>query len=926
MPDLLDVFLKEGSEQAIVLCAKESLSEKAFSGFENKKAFEEFFCFVRNAAPFVGFFRADALAESGLEALRRDGGDVKEKVLEKTKKLKEVLSNGLLLGYEPAAKEDEEDVFSLVSSSLQQANGSDELEQAAFLLKEKEKNLLKIQAALDEKSAETEKLKQMLLQKQDELKQTENVIEKNRKKQEDDQQKIDFLTHQVSEKAEEIAERLRLLTDKEAALKSSFEAFEEREKEQQMERRDLEAEAERLEEFERTLSEAHAALEERKTVVETAQNEYERLTLENAQKEEALTAFNEQLKFLETTLNGKLRETDELQKILSDKISDTERRLKENNEDKEQALSQVREISLFAEGLQEKYALKMQLNAELTHKLKQMEDENNKLNVRLASLEADFSYQKNEAERLSLKNAKEGKILESLTKECENLREKAFLFDALAPNFETTMQEILTLTDIRAVLKEKLNDENLLLQINDVKAQTEKTALKLFLKPLSVLKSVLESYAAELFQTYNRRVFLNVRIDDNVRADAVCCEAVFEIVKRCLENTLRYAVPENEDNRENVIFSVQITSDWEEISVCISDNGAGVAYDTLRLFVDRAFPDTDVSALSDEAVLQYLLCDKIAPSSHARGLVFAQNAMQELNGKITLFSNEKESFGIRFSLPATSLFAQGLIFSNGRDEFAVPLYCIAETRPVSLSEVETKENAHSIVWRETKIPLIDLNDFENRSSGVDAFEFFAVIIQTGMCVFAIKALQVIGTEKIMAQQDSREMIKNPVLPKIAILENAHHARLIDFLALTRLLQLPPAMTGISASDEKAAQEMQEVVEKESFLIYKTSPENYQAIAVAYVECIEDFANFGIKKSEQGDCVVFSGELLPVLDSCPNGRFFYARSLLILNYEGKRLALAIQEITDIVELNKTELVSDVLSFQGKDVYIVSKKDF
>jgi len=195
---------------------------------------------------------------------------------------------------------------------------------------------------------------------------------------------------------------------------------------------------------------------------------------------------------------------------------------------------------------------------------------------------------------------------------------------------------------------------------------------------------------------------------------------------------------------------------------------------------------------------------------------------------------------------------------------------------------------------------------------------YVVVVKSGVRCFAIGVEQVVTTREIVDVRLADTEHKTAVSSLSVLLENGKTAAFIDLFVLGAQLPLPVFDASVSVEDRTENQE-----KTVSFLVYKASPDEYQAIGVNDVSCIEDFAGFPVQKKGEKTTIRYHGTLLPVRDSSEKRDFSNARSLLILkNAANVSTALAIREVIDIVEVPEKECSGKTVWYCGKELPVVT----
>lgn len=856
MTDLVDDFLNQAQE-------KLSGVEKLFPALEKNPADEnvwnglgDFFDYVRAVAPFAGFVRAYRLSDAALTAVRgflsqKSGLTALPDVLMKFQRVKKILAAAGRLKREP--RESDADLLPVVETPPQSAAP------AASAFSAAAPDLTAQEAALDEREEQLVVWAQALSEQDAALKQKENVLFEEERRQAAAQEKIAAVMNRLGEQEKLQADLEDHLAETRVALQGCQEKLVDQERQQKQALELLETKNEALSEMGRKIQELNALLGEKENLSEQREAQLYQELQQNRARAEELKIHLKTLEDFRDEIGADQQRMSSQYEKLEREYQDALTRLNVEKENTEIMLGEKRDL----------------------------ERQHIEFNTRFVALQESLN-----AERENVKRAQ--KALEQQKKRgdflCAELKAAAWPYNA-----EKIQKDLAALALAGAATKPARAG---LAALRDL-------AGNIRMRPFVRIPLFLQKIAQKAEKKYRRqcRLQIDAAVDANLDKDALT--VLEKTLEALIDNAFRFARP---DDAEVLTLTFTAAQEGAFMRFSFADNGRIFDFDRLRDAAAAAGIVDPAAPVSPDGTTLYLFHSAVRFSGQdgERGLTAVARMLEKAGGRIDAVFDG--GLNVRFSVPKKYLFDRVLIFGQDGRRFALPLNAVSETVFLRESEFSIKPQsdgeAASFYWKGLTLPVLNFNPAAD-SAG------YGLVVQSGVFGALIPVQQIFDTEQLVAFSDKGSESGAPWLVPCVLLESGAEVEWIDLSGLWKQTCPPVPKRIVSVKDAPVADQTGKT--PVSYLVFRSEPAVFGAVRVDDVARVEDFsfppASLAHKKYFETQ-----GERLPLKDSCSRDSYPYAQAVLIFD----TFALAILDVVDIIDIPPSDAATDCIVYRGRKV--------
>lgn len=866
MSDMVDDFLNEAQGRLLDLESLFPLLEKNPADESVWAALDSFFGFIRSVAPFAGFMRAYRLSDAGMAEIKdyfaqKSGITALPAILMKFQRIKKILAAAVNLKREP--RESDDDLLPAVRPAETAADGN-AFQDPVFV----PPDLTAQEAALDEREEQLVLWAQALTEQDAALKQKENVLFEEERRQALSQEKIAAVMARLGEQEKLQTDLEDHLAETRLALQNCQEKLADQESQQEQALHLLETKNEALNEMSRKIQDLTRLLGEKENLSEQREEQLYRELQQNHRQAEELRINLKSLEDFRSEISEEHRKMSSQYETLEKEYQDALSRLDIEKENTELMLKEKREL----------------------------EKQHIEFNTRFIALQENLN-----AEKENLKRTE--KALE------QQKRRNDFIWGELKAaawpyNAEKIQKEL-------AVLARKGGAQQAGASLSALKDLVGSIRTRSFMQIPFFLQKTAQKAAKKYQRHY--KIEINNRVESGVDKDAVA--VVEQILSELTDNAFHYAFP-HENEELTLRFSAEEEGAFLHFSFC--DNGASFDFDRLYNAVQSAGLADGETAPARDSLPVYLFHSSVKFHEERRGLTTVAQLLEKSGGQIrAVFEN---GLCLYFSVPKKFLFDRVLIFGQGGSRFALPLNAVAETVFLQESEFGIKRQAGEknpfFYWKGLTLPVLNFSGREETGA-----MNYGLVVQSGIFCALIPVQQIFDTEQLLSFCEKNTGTGQDYLISCTVLESGKDVFWIDLAKLWEQAALPIPKKIVSVPEntltETAAAGMV------SYLIFKSEPSIFGAARVDGVLRVEDFS-FPPASLVHKKYFETQGKRLPLKDSCPRESYPYAQAVLIFD----SFALAIQEVVDLIDIPGTDADSgdvDFIVYRGRKVPVFSTRD-
>jgi len=349
-----------------------------------------------------------------------------------------------------------------------------------------------------------------------------------------------------------------------------------------------------------------------------------------------------------------------------------------------------------------------------------------------------------------------------------------------------------------------------------------------------------------------------------------------------------------------------------QIVIEVADDGRGL--DTRRIR-DKALalglaaeetlarmPDAQIHRLIFEP--GFSTADKITNiSGRGVGMDVVRNNIDQIGGMIDVKSVPGKGVVFTIKIPLTLAIVSALIVESAGHRFAIPQLSVVElvrVRAGSDNRIDYIKDTPVLRLRNKLLPLADLRKLlalpPAQAPGKGEF---IVVTQVGAQLFGIAVDGVFHTEEIVVKPMSSRLRHIDVFYGNTILGDGSVILIIDPNGIARAIG---AAAETVIGDVAEADDGEDRDSLTSLLVFRAGPPQAKAVPLSLVTRLEEIDARTIELSNGRHMVQYRGQLMPLVSAGPDVaiRREGAQPLLVFSDGDRAMALAVDEIVDIVE--------------------------
>jgi two-component system, chemotaxis family, sensor kinase CheA len=468
-------------------------------------------------------------------------------------------------------------------------------------------------------------------------------------------------------------------------------------------------------------------------------------------------------------------------------------------------------------------------------------------------------------------------------------------------------------------------------RLNQVVSQLQEGVMKTRMQPIRNAWAKLPRIVRDLTNELGKKVDLVMK-----GAETELDRQVLELIRDPLTHFVRNSVdhgiePPAERSRagkpETGVIVLEAFHQGGQIVIEITDDGRGLNVDKIKskALAQGLVSEAELTGLTDNQIHQFIFRAGFSTaeavtsvSGRGVGLDVVRSNVEKIGGTIDLSS--RSGFGTKFTIkiPLTLAIVSALLVAAAGQRFAVPQTGVVEL--VQASEggtrghrIERINGVPVLRLRDRLLPLIILEDLlrlDRPGEAPAANERFVVVTQDGSRTFGMIVDQVFDTEEIVVK---------PVAPVVRHIAMFSGNTILGDGSVIMILD--PAGIAGTMGEIAAAAEVARVAtpdrepeghEKNTLLLFRAGSGSPKAVPLESIARLEEFDRRQIETVTDHHVIQYRGALTPLVTFDPlaelpaEGR----QPALVFTYQGRVVALLVDEIVDIVE-------TDVKIYEGRN---------
>jgi two-component system chemotaxis sensor kinase CheA len=347
------------------------------------------------------------------------------------------------------------------------------------------------------------------------------------------------------------------------------------------------------------------------------------------------------------------------------------------------------------------------------------------------------------------------------------------------------------------------------------------------------------------------------------------------------------------------------------IVIRISDNGRGLNTGRIReKIIEKGLASrTEVEGMNDQQIHRFIFAPGFSTaakvtnlSGRGVGMDVVRTNIEQIGGQIDLTSAPGQGTTFTIKIPLTLAIVSALIVGAGGQKFAVPQTSVLElvrTGANAEHRIEKINDALVLRLRDKLLPLVQLGPTLQLEPATDQEASFVMVIQVGERRYGLVVNDVLDTEEIVVKPLATILRDVDVFSGATILGDGSVVLILDPNALSERAG--------NMLEDKQAEDTEEAAEtgdsaKVAMLLFKAGNGAPKAVELEHITRLEHVEVEKIERMDGRAALQYRGKLMPILglngahDIMSEG----IQPLLVFTGEGYAMALAVDEIVDVVE--------------------------
>jgi two-component system chemotaxis sensor kinase CheA len=348
------------------------------------------------------------------------------------------------------------------------------------------------------------------------------------------------------------------------------------------------------------------------------------------------------------------------------------------------------------------------------------------------------------------------------------------------------------------------------------------------------------------------------------------------------------------------------------ITIEVADDGRGLNFEAIgRHAVALGLAsEAEIGRLPESRIADFIFRPGFSTSGAVTsvsgrgvGMDVVKTNIEAIGGTIATASERGRGTIFTIKIPLTLAIVAALIVGVGGHRFALPQSAVLElirVRDGSEHRLERINGSQVLRLRDQLLPVLDAGKMLGLDGGAEATtDGFIVVLQVASRRFGLMVEAVLETEEIVVKPMSAKLRHIAMFSGNTILGDGAVVLIVDPNGVARqigpdVLRETDALAIAAASRPASAEAM-------TLLVFRDGGAGFKAVPLSLVTRLEEIDAATIEEAGGRPCVQYRGRLMPLVTTGGGAlRREGAQSLIVFSEFGGSVALAVDEIVDIVE--------------------------
>jgi two-component system chemotaxis sensor kinase CheA len=259
--------------------------------------------------------------------------------------------------------------------------------------------------------------------------------------------------------------------------------------------------------------------------------------------------------------------------------------------------------------------------------------------------------------------------------------------------------------------------------INRIAEEMQDAIMQVRMMPVSGVFQRFPRLVRDISRKLGKEVLLTLE-GETTEADKNIIEALAEPLIHIVRNSLDHGIETPEVRRAagkavEGRLVIRASQDSGRVLIDISDDGKGIdpAVIKRKAYEKGIIDEATLERISDQEAINLVFAAGFSTaetvsdlSGRGVGMDVVRNAVERVNGTVTLASTAGQGTKLRLSLPLSMAVTNVMVIESNKQIFGVPMDMVLETVRIPRGAIRSIKNRQTIVLRNRVLPLRSLNE------------------------------------------------------------------------------------------------------------------------------------------------------------------------------------------------------------------------
>ena len=425
---------------------------------------------------------------------------------------------------------------------------------------------------------------------------------------------------------------------------------------------------------------------------------------------------------------------------------------------------------------------------------------------------------------------------------------------------------------------EDLELQSMSKRLNAVTSEIQEQMMKTRMQPIGNVFSKFNRVVRDLAGELGKNITLHIE-GSKTELDKSLLEAIKDPLTHIVRNSCDHGIETPSVRLEkgksaNGRLDIKSFHEGGQVFIEVKDDGKGLSRSHIisKAVEKKLITDYEAQHLSEKEIFELIFLPGFSTASQVTnvsgrgvGMDVVRTNIERIGGSIELWSEENVGTTITIKIPLTLAIIPALMVRSANTTLAIPQLKLEELVRVDLEEdphqIETLYGAAIYRLRGELLQLVDMNVIMEKRESFEIGDkkiFNIAVLNADNQRFGIVVDEILDTADIVVKPINRLLKSLQIYSGATVLGDGSIALILDVTGISKIAQIN------IDKNNKSRVEVEKPSLIQDFLLFKLNSEATHAIALSYVDRIEEFKASDIEYSGKQMVIRYRGKVLPLI--------------------------------------------------------------